>query len=60
MEMNAFTIAVVAAPKMAMRDKTDTWPTKVAIASNTNTPYTYGCYKFVTRNYVNKLGINCN
>lgn len=41
----AFTIAVVAAPKSAMRDRTETCPTNVAMASNTNTPYTYGCYK---------------
>lgn len=34
------TIAVVAAPKMAMRERTETWPMNVAIASNTNTPYT--------------------
>jgi len=35
-----FTMAVVAAPKMAMSDKTDTCPMYVAMASNTNTPYT--------------------
>ena len=37
------TKAVVAAPKRAMRDRTETWPMNVAIASNTSTPYTYGC-----------------
>ena len=36
-------MAVVAAPKRAMRERTETWPTNVAMASNTNTPYTYGC-----------------
>lgn len=36
-------MAVVAAPKMAMRERTETWPMKVAMASNTNTPYTYRC-----------------
>lgn len=38
-------MAVVAAPKRAMSDNTETWPINVAIASNTNTPYTYRCYK---------------
>lgn len=36
---------MVAAPKRAMRDKTDTCPMNVAIASKTSTPYTYGCCK---------------
>lgn len=40
-----FTMAVVAAPKIAMRERTEIWPINVAIASNTNTPYTYGCCK---------------
>jgi hypothetical protein len=39
------TIAVVAAPKSAMRESTETWPTNVAIASNTSTAYTYRCCK---------------
>jgi len=34
------TMAVVAAPNNAMRDKTETCPIKVAMASKTNTPYT--------------------
>lgn len=34
---------MVAAPKMAMRERTETWPTKVAIASKIKTPYTYRC-----------------
>jgi len=38
-------MAVVAAPKRAMSDSTETWPINVAIASNTNTPYTYRCCK---------------
>ena len=42
-------MAVVAAPKMAMSDKTDTCPMNVAIASNTNTPYTYGCCNAFTK-----------
>jgi len=33
-------MAVVAAPKRAIRERTETWPINVAIASNTNTPYT--------------------
>jgi len=33
-------MAVVAAPKIAMRERTDTCPMNVAIASKTNTPYT--------------------
>lgn len=37
------TMAVVAAPKSAMRESTETWPTNVAIASNTSTAYTYRC-----------------
>lgn len=44
------TIAVVAAPKRAMSDKTETWPINVAIASNTSTPYTYGCCRSNSRN----------
>jgi hypothetical protein len=39
-EKNRPTMAVVAAPKMAMRDRTEIWPMNVAMASNTNTPYT--------------------
>lgn len=39
-EKNGLTMAVVAAPKMAMRDRTEIWPMNVAMASNTNTPYT--------------------
>lgn len=39
--VNAFlavvTMAVVAAPKIAIKHKTDSWPTKVAMASNINT-----------------------
>ena len=31
-------MAGVAAPKRAMRERTETWPIKVAMASNTNTP----------------------
>jgi hypothetical protein len=38
-------MAVVAAPKSAMRESTETWPTNVAIASNTSTAYTYRCCK---------------
>jgi len=38
-------MAVVAAPKRAMSDNTETWPINVAIASNTSTPYTYKCCK---------------
>ena len=37
------TIAVVAAPNIAINDKTETCPMNVAMASKTNTPYTYGC-----------------
>lgn len=44
---SSFTIAVVAAPNSAMRDRTETCPINVAMASNTNTPYTYGCYQNV-------------
>jgi len=38
-------MAVLAAPKMAMSDSTESWPINVAIASITNTPYTYRCCK---------------
>ena len=43
-------MAVLAAPKMAMRDKTDTCPTNVAIASNTSTPYMYRCCNSLGKN----------
>jgi len=33
-------MAVVAAPKIAIRERTETWPMNVAIASKTSTPYT--------------------
>lgn len=41
------TMAVVAAPNIAINDKTETCPMNVAMASNTNTPYTYGCCKML-------------
>lgn len=46
------TIAVVAAPKIAMSDKTEIWPMNVAIASNTKTPYIYGCCKLHSKMWV--------
>ena len=36
-ERNGHTMAVVAAPKMAMSERTEIWPMNVAMASNTNT-----------------------
>lgn len=45
-------MAVVAAPNRAIRESTETWPMKVAIASKTSTPYTYRCCIAINKIYL--------
>lgn len=49
---------MVAAPKRAMSERTETWPMNVAMASKTNTTYTYGCC-LINKNDNLTLGTMC-